>query len=56
MLAEQPACRTVSFAGVGHAPALMEPSQTKAIEDWLMTGARSASDSESSTGHHQVPR
>lgn len=52
MLAELPACETAEFSGVGHAPALMEPTQINAIEDWLITGAQSAADSDPNNKHH----
>ena len=39
MVAEQPGCKTVQFAGIGHAPALMEPTQVNVIEEWLADNA-----------------
>lgn len=36
MVATHPLCRSISFAGVGHAPALMASDQVQAIQTWLL--------------------
>lgn len=42
MLSELPGCEIARFAGVGHAPALMDDAQIGTIEDWLSKQDRCA--------------